>query len=80
MPHELAAIPSEQLPNTVLKPRPATRVIRSHPVRWVPVARYMYPFGRFPAPNTVYRPDLADQTLDDRVRLALPVKQKTQVG
>jgi hypothetical protein len=40
----------------------------------------MYPFGRFPAPNTVYRPDLADQTLDDRVRLALPVKQKTQVG
>lgn len=29
MPHELAAIPSEQLPNTVLKPHPATRVIRS---------------------------------------------------
>jgi len=28
-PHELAAIPSEQLPNTVLKPHPATRVIRS---------------------------------------------------
>jgi hypothetical protein len=29
MPHELAAIPSEQLPNTVLKPHPATQVIRS---------------------------------------------------
>jgi hypothetical protein len=29
MPHDLAAIPSEQLPNTVLKPHPATRVIRS---------------------------------------------------
>jgi hypothetical protein len=29
MPRELAAIPSEQLPNTVLKPNPATRVIRS---------------------------------------------------
>jgi hypothetical protein len=27
--HEFAAIPSEQLPNTVLKPHPATRVIRS---------------------------------------------------
>ena len=30
MPHDLAAIPSEQLVNTVLKPHPATRVIRSH--------------------------------------------------
>ena len=29
MPQELAAVPSEQLPNTVLKPHPATRVIRS---------------------------------------------------
>src|SRR5215470_20014576 len=29
MPHDLAAIPSEQLPSTVLKPHPATRVIRS---------------------------------------------------
>jgi hypothetical protein len=29
MPHDLAAIPSEQLVNTVLKPHPATRVIRS---------------------------------------------------
>jgi len=29
MPHELAAVPSEQLPDTVLKPHPATRVIRS---------------------------------------------------
>ena len=27
--HDLAAIPSEQLPNAVLKPHPATRVIRS---------------------------------------------------
>jgi hypothetical protein len=29
MPHDLAAIPSEQLPNIVLEPHPATRVIRS---------------------------------------------------
>ena len=29
MQHELAAIPSEQLPNIVLEPHPATRVIRS---------------------------------------------------
>jgi hypothetical protein len=29
MPHDLATIPSEQLPNAVLKPHPATRVIRS---------------------------------------------------
>jgi hypothetical protein len=29
MPHELAAIPSEQLSNVVLEPHPATRVIRS---------------------------------------------------
>ncbi len=29
MPHDLAVIPSEQLPNAVLKPHPATRVIRS---------------------------------------------------
>ena len=29
MPLDLAAIPSEQLPNTVLEPHPATRVIRS---------------------------------------------------
>jgi hypothetical protein len=29
MAHELAAIPSEQLPNTVFKPHPATQVIRS---------------------------------------------------
>jgi Putative DNA-binding domain len=29
MPHDLAAIPSERLPNTVLRPHPATRVIRS---------------------------------------------------
>jgi hypothetical protein len=29
MPQELAAVPSEQLPNTVFKPHPATRVIRS---------------------------------------------------
>jgi hypothetical protein len=29
MPHELAAIPSEQLPNIVLEPHPATRSIRS---------------------------------------------------
>jgi putative DNA-binding protein len=28
-PHDLAAIPSERLPNAVLKPHPATRVIRS---------------------------------------------------
>jgi hypothetical protein len=29
MPHELAAIPSERVPNTVLKPHPATHFIRS---------------------------------------------------
>ena len=29
VPHDLAAIPSERLPNIVLKPHPATRVIRS---------------------------------------------------
>jgi len=29
MPHELGVVPSEQLPNAVLKPHPATRVIRS---------------------------------------------------
>lgn len=29
MPHDLAAIPSAQLPNAVLKPHPATRVVRS---------------------------------------------------
>jgi hypothetical protein len=29
LPHDLAAIPSEQLPNAVLKPHSATRVIRS---------------------------------------------------
>ncbi len=29
MPRDLAAIPSDRLPNTVLKPHPATRVIRS---------------------------------------------------
>jgi hypothetical protein len=29
MPHDLAAIPSDQLVNTVLEPHPATRVIRS---------------------------------------------------
>jgi len=29
MPHEFAAVASEQLPNIVLKPHPATRVIRS---------------------------------------------------
>jgi hypothetical protein len=29
MPHELAAIPSEQLLNSVLEPHPATRIIRS---------------------------------------------------
>ena len=29
MPHELAAIPAERLPNIVLKPHPATRIIRS---------------------------------------------------
>jgi hypothetical protein len=29
MPHDLAAIPAERLPNIVLKPHPATRIIRS---------------------------------------------------
>jgi hypothetical protein len=29
MPHELAAVPSDRLPNAVLEPHPATRIIRS---------------------------------------------------